>query len=73
MRYRNGSGWNIPKQVKHTPTYILKQNDREIKFQEIDIHVFDEIKAFAKLIRRLKLALRKIIQEIEKVLAALGG
>jgi hypothetical protein len=50
---------------------VLKRfsgNDQEIKFREIEIHVFYEIKAFAKLIRRLKLAFCKIVQEIKRAL-----
>ena len=33
--------------------FYFSGNDQEIEFQEIEIHVFHEIKTFAKLIRRL--------------------
>jgi hypothetical protein len=35
---------------------MLKGNDHEIKFHEIEIAIFHEIEIFAKLIMRLKLA-----------------
>jgi hypothetical protein len=37
-------------------------NDQEIEFQEIEIGIFQEIKSFAKLIRRSKLAFLNFLQ-----------
>jgi hypothetical protein len=44
------------------------ENDQEIEFQEIKIHIFHEIETFAKLIKTSKLAFSKIVQVIEKTL-----
>ena len=48
-------------------------NDHEIEFHEIEIAIFHEIKSFAKLIMKSKLAFYKNDQEIEMALGALRG
>jgi hypothetical protein len=48
-------------------------NDHEIEFHEIENAIFHEIKSFAKLIMRSKLAFCKNDQDIKMALGVLGG